>query len=130
MTHRSPASVRRAAPHSRVRTRLDRERRLAAIADAEERARPGPITHEDVRLMLARRLSLLADHWRGCPERRCKRHRYCAKPRAKCTLDPAPDPTPLTDAQRANYDRIWAQMLAEREADRVEREREAECDAR
>jgi len=120
------ASVRSPAPHPRRRARLRREFKLGAVVEAEERSKPDPVTHEDMREMLARRMTLLADRWRGCPERLCKRHRYCVKPRAKCTRHPAPEPTPLTYEQRALYERIWQQMLADREAARAEREREAE----
>ena len=120
------ASVLRPAPHPRTRLARRRDCKLAAIVAAEEKAKPDPQTHEDMREMMARRLSLMADRWRGCPERLCRRHRYCVKPRAKCTRHPAPDPTPLSEEARAMYERVWAQMLAEREGDRVERERAAE----
>ena len=126
MPHRSNASVRIPAPHPSTRAYIRRDRKLAAIVEAEEKARPDPETHEDMREMMARRLTLMADRWRGCPERLCKRHRYCVKPREKCTRYPAPDPTPLSDESREMYQRIWTQMLAEREADRIEREREGE----
>jgi hypothetical protein len=110
------ASVRRPALHPSTCSALHRDFKLAAIVEAEEKARPDPETHEDMREMMARRLTLLADRWRGCTERLCKRHRYCVKPRAKCTRHPESDPTPLTEASREMYDRIWAQMLAERTA--------------
>jgi hypothetical protein len=126
MPHSRTASVRRPAPHPGTRASIRRDRKLAAIVEAEESARPDPTTHEDMRAMMARRMALMADLWRGCPERLCKRHRYCVHPRAKCTRHPEPDPAPLSEESREMYDRIWAEMLAEREADRVEREREAE----
>jgi hypothetical protein len=118
MSQSLDASLRRPAPHPRTRAHIRRDRKLAAIVEAEESARPDPATHEDMRDMMARRLTLLADRWRGCRERVCKRHRYCVKPRAKCTRYPAPDPTPLRDEQREMYDRIWQQMLADRAAAR------------
>ena len=114
MPHRSNASVRIPAPHPSTRAYIRRDRKLAAIVEAEEKARPDPETHEDMREMMARRLTLMADRWRGCPERLCKRHRYCVKPREKCTRHPEPDPTPLSDESREMYQRIWTQMLAER----------------
>ena len=123
MPHSRPASVRRPAPHPSTRAHIARDFKLAAIIEAEEKARPDPTTHEDMREMMARRLTLMADRWRGCPERLCKRHRYCVKPRVKCTRYPAPDPTPLTEEARAMYERIWRQMLAEREAERAEQEK-------
>ena len=122
MPHSRTASVRIPAPHPRTRAHIRRDFKLAAIVEAEEKARPDPKTHEDMREMMARRLTLMADRWRGCPERVCKRHRYCVKPRAKCTRHPAPDATPLREEQRAMYDRIWQQMLAERETARAEGE--------
>ena len=126
MPHRSTASVRSPAPHPSTRAYIRRDRKLAAIVEAEETAKGDPTTHEDLREMMARRMALMADRWRGCPERLCKRHRYCVHPRAKCTRHPEPDPTPLSEESRDMYDRVWAQMLAEREADRVERERAEE----
>jgi hypothetical protein len=116
MPHSLDVSVRRPAPHPRTRSALRRDRKLAAIIEAEESARPNPTTHEDMREMMARRLTLMADLWRGCPERLCKRHRYCVHPRAKCTRHPERDPTPLSDESREMYQRIWTQMLAERAA--------------
>jgi hypothetical protein len=88
--------------------------KLDAIVAAEERARPDPATHEDLREMFHRRHALYEDRWRGCPERLCQRHRYCVQPRAKCTRHPAPEPPPLSDESREMYQRIWTQMLAER----------------
>ena len=114
MPHSRTASVRRRAPHPSTRLAFRRDIKLAAIIEAEEKGKPDPQTHEDMRELMARRLTLMADRWRGCPERLCKRHRYCVKPRAKCTRHPAPDPTPLSEESRAMYDRIWQQMLAER----------------
>jgi hypothetical protein len=116
MTQPRKESVRIPAPHPRTRANVRRAFRLDAILAAEERARPDPETHEDFRAMLARRHALYEDRWRGCPERLCKRHRYCVHPRAKCTHRPLPDPPPLTYEQRHIYDDLWQQMRAERRA--------------
>ena len=119
MPHSRTASVRSPAPHPSTRAYIRRDRKLAAIVDAEEKAKGDPTTHEDLREMMARRMALMADLWRGCPERLCRRHRYCVHPRAKCTRHPEPDPTPLSEESREMYDRIWAQMLAERRLGRT-----------
>jgi hypothetical protein len=108
------ALILRPAPHPRTHASLRRALQLDAIIEAEERTRPDPETHEDLRAMFARRHALYEDRWRGCPERRCKRHRYCVMPRDKCTRHLMPDPPPLTHEQRHILDGIWQQMLAER----------------
>jgi len=123
MSHRRNALILRPAPHPRTRSALRRALKLDAIIASEEKARPDPETHEDLREILHRRHALYEDRWRGCPERRCKRHRYCVHPRGKCTRHPMLDPPPLTHEQRRIFDGIWQQMLAERAAEQQERER-------
>ncbi|HEX5211368.1 MAG TPA: hypothetical protein VFW22_06500 [Pseudolabrys sp.] len=123
MSHRRTESVLRPAPHPRMYAHFRRAEKLDAIIDAEERARPDPEMHEDFRAMLWRRHALYEDRWRGCPERLCKRHRYCVHPREKCTHHPMPDAPPLTYEQRHLYDDMWQQMLAERAARAAEQER-------
>ena len=45
---------------------------------------------------------LMADKWRGCPERACKRHRLCMTPHMVCPNAPAPPA--LTALERARLE--------------------------
>ena len=93
------ASALRPAPHPRTRRHLGRAQKLEDLLPAEEAAwLPASPSYEDMRLALARRAALFADRWRGCPERLCRRHRYCVQARVDCPRGPRPDPRPLTAA--------------------------------
>jgi hypothetical protein len=43
---------------------------------------------------LARRIVMLINDWKGCPEKRCRRQRGCMAPHSHCTNQPwlPPDP--------------------------------------
>jgi hypothetical protein len=72
--------------------------------------------YDQLRLMLARRVALFANRWRGCPERLCRRHRYCVQARLHCPRRPPPDLRPLTADGYATYARIRQVIGAQRRA--------------
>ncbi len=53
---------------------------------------PNPVGDEDaLRIRLARRLHMILNDWRGCPERQCRRQRDCMAPNNKCSNAPSPE---------------------------------------
>jgi hypothetical protein len=104
----------RPAPHARTRAAIRRARKLQDILAAEETAWPEWPDYDLLRLMLARRRALLEDRWRSCPERLCRRHRYCVQARSHCPREPPPDLRPLTAAGYAAYARIRQVVGAQR----------------
>lgn len=97
--------------------RAKRHRKLLAIAAALDAQQSPPTTHEELRAILARRVYLLADGWRDCPERVCRRHRYCVQPGAHCSTAPPPDLSPLTPEMRAALDAFYRRVVARAEYD-------------
>ena len=109
-------AARRPAPHPRTHAALRRARKLQAILAAEETVWPAWPDFDVLRLMLARRHALFEDRWRSCPERLCKRHRYCVQPRPHCPRRPEPELRPLNAAGYAVYSRIRRIVNAQRRA--------------
>jgi len=109
-------AARRPAPHPRTRAGVRRARKLRDILAAEETVWPAWPDDNQLRLMLARRHALFEDRWRNCPERLCKRHRYCVQPRLHCRRQPAPDLRPLDAAGCAIYASIRRIIDAQRRA--------------
>ena len=114
MSESLDATHRRPAPHPRTKRRLARAQKLDAILAAEETAWPAWPGYHLLRPMLARRAALFADRWRSCPERLCRRHRYCVQARLQCPRGPRPDPRPLKAAGYAAYARIRDIVNAQR----------------
>ena len=94
----------RAATREELRRHKRRKTLHLMVREMDERdAEDGVVaqTPEELRLMMSRRLHLLADRWRGCPERLCKRHRLCLTPRiTRCSNAPLPEP--LTERARVH----------------------------
>ncbi|HET7848417.1 MAG TPA: hypothetical protein VFL51_05075 [Pseudolabrys sp.] len=91
--------------------RAKRRQKLMAIAAALDAQQPPPTTHEELRAILARRVYLLVDGWRDCPESVCQRHRYCVQPGAHCSAVPPPDLSPLTPETRAFLDAFYRRVV-------------------
>ena len=43
-----------------------------------------PFDVDALRASILRKLAIIADEWRDCPDRACRRHRTCASPRMPC----------------------------------------------
>ncbi|HEU4661262.1 MAG TPA: hypothetical protein VFS63_11425 [Pseudolabrys sp.] len=94
-----------------------RHRKLLAIGAALDAQQRPPTTHEELRTILARRAYLFLDAWRDCPERVCRRHRYCVQPHAHCSAVPEPNPAPLTPEIRASLNAFYRRVVARAEYD-------------
>jgi hypothetical protein len=102
----------RARGASSRRRGLSFERRLkaAGIDDTE------PDDMDEIRLLLARRISMLRNHWRGCREPLCRRHRGCMAPRIVCAnippLAPEEEEQRLQEVKAALYKALQARRAA------------------
>jgi hypothetical protein len=98
----------RARGASSRRRGLSFERRLAAAG----LNRPMPEDIDEFRLLLARRISMLRNRWRGCREPLCRRHRGCMAPRIVCAnippLPPEEAEQRLQEVQAALYKALQA----------------------
>jgi hypothetical protein len=68
------------------------ESRMKAAGFGPDAPRPKDI--DAFRYSIARRLAMIVNNWRGCPEGLCRRHRGCMAPHIHCTNTAPPNATP------------------------------------
>ncbi len=75
-------------PTSRRSSNETKAQRRASSAPAPAGEEPpkseAPKSQNELRLSLVRKLAIVLDGWRACPERVCRRQRGCASPRLTC----------------------------------------------
>jgi hypothetical protein len=77
------------------------QRRIRAASLVRGDDDPVPDDIDEFRLNLARRIAMLINDWRGCPEPLCPRHRGCMAPYIACS-NARPRP-PVSDEQFARF---------------------------
>jgi len=73
------------------------EARMKAAGFRKDEEPPEDI--DAFRYGLARRLAMIVNNWRGCPERLCRRMRGCMAPHIHCTNTPPVEATPEETAR-------------------------------
>jgi hypothetical protein len=97
--------------------------------ETKPKVRPGqglaedgtPFDEKALRASILRKLAIIADEWRDCPERACRRHRTCASPRLLC-LKQIRERRPVSPEKEAEA-MAWLQRA-------LKRRRAEQCGAR